>query len=61
VTTREQDTTYTQEQAEELDRALEAQYRADRVNSPPAHEYAQWRQVRRIAAARRFGRTEPEN
>ncbi len=49
-----QDTTYTPQQAQELERALDAQYRADRRQSPSAREYAEWKQVRRAAAARRF-------
>jgi hypothetical protein len=56
MTTKEHNDTYTQQQAEELDRALEAQYRADQRNSPPAREYAEWKQVRRAAAVRRFER-----
>lgn len=54
MTLKEQDTTYTPEQAQELERALDAQYRADKQRSPPAREYAAWKQVRRAAAARRF-------
>lgn len=56
MTLKEQDTTDTLQQAEELERALEAQYRADKRQSPPADEYAEWKQVRRAAAARRFQR-----
>jgi hypothetical protein len=56
MTTKEQNAAYTQQQADELDRALEAQYRADQRNSPPASEYAEWKRVRRAAAARRFER-----
>jgi hypothetical protein len=54
MATKEHNTTYTEQQAEELDRALEAQYRADQRESPPAHEYAEWKHVRRVAAMRRF-------
>lgn len=56
MTTKEQNATYTQQQAEELDRALEEQYRADQRESPPAREYAEWERVRRVAAVRRFER-----
>jgi hypothetical protein len=56
MTLREQDRPYTREQAEELERALEAQYLADKRNPPPAHEYAAWRRTRRTAAERRLGR-----
>ena len=56
MTLKEQDTTYTPQHAEELERALDAQYRADTRQSPLAPEYAEWKQVRRAAAARRFQR-----
>jgi hypothetical protein len=54
MTTQEHKATYTQQQAEELERALEAQYLADERNAPPAREYAEWQKVRRAAAQRRF-------
>lgn len=53
MATQEHKATYTQQQAEELERALEAQYLADKRNAPPAQEYAEWR---RAAALRRFER-----
>jgi hypothetical protein len=52
----EQELTYTPQQAEDLDRALEAQYQADKKRRPPVHEYAEWQRVRRAAAQRRFQR-----
>jgi len=58
MTLKEQDTTYAPEQAQELERALDAQYRADTGQSPPAREYPEWKQVRRAAAARRFQRAD---
>ncbi len=58
MTLKAQDNTYTPEQAEELERALDAQYRANSRQSPPAREYAEWKQVRRAAAARRFQRAD---
>jgi hypothetical protein len=56
MTTQKHKAAYTQQQAEELDRALEAQYLADERDAPPAHEYAEWQRVRRVAALRRFER-----
>ena len=58
MTTQEHKATYTQQQAEELERALEAQYRADERDAPPAQEYAEWQRVRREAALRRFERAD---
>jgi hypothetical protein len=59
MTTQEQKATYTQQQAEELERALEAQYLADGRAAPPADEYAAWQRVRRAVALRRFDRARP--
>jgi hypothetical protein len=59
MTLKDHEISYTQEQLEQLDRALEAQYRADRQKAPPAHEYAEWKRVRRAAAERRFQRVNP--
>lgn len=42
MTLKEQDTTYAPEQAQELEDALDAQYRADTRQSPPAREYPEW-------------------
>lgn len=61
MTLKEQSTTYTPQQAEELERALEAQYRADKRQSPPAREYAEWKQVRRAASARCFQPANPSS
>jgi hypothetical protein len=48
------DRSYTAEQAQELERALEAQYRADKDEAAQQDEREQWRQIRRTAAERRF-------
>jgi hypothetical protein len=40
-------------EARELDRALEAQYRADKDETAQHDEREQWRQIRRAAAERR--------
>jgi hypothetical protein len=50
-----QERAYTLEQARELDRALEAQYRADKAHPAPAHELEPWERVSREAAEHRFG------
>jgi hypothetical protein len=48
---------YTTEQAEELDRALEAQYEADqrRRTRSSDGEREEWRKIRRASAQRVFG------
>jgi hypothetical protein len=47
---------YTAEQAEELDRALEAQYEADKCRRTQSSdvEREEWRKIRRVSAQRVF-------
>jgi hypothetical protein len=47
------DSTHTARQAEELERALEAQYQADKRRPAAAEERADWRRTRRAAAEKR--------
>jgi hypothetical protein len=45
---------YTEQEAAELDQALEAQYKADRERRSTSSEQEDWRKIRRAAAQRVF-------